>query len=257
MTLKSRSVVLTALEGLPLVSPGDDLAALLGAALRRAQIVPVDGDVVVVAQKVVSKAEGRIVDLASVVPSARALELAKEVRKDPRLVEVILSESTEVVRHRADVLIVAHRLGFVLANAGVDQSNVAPETAQRVALLPRDPDGSAADLKVRLDRDFGADLGVIINDSFGRPWRKGVVGVALGAAGVGALWNLVGTPDLFGRRMQVTEVAIADQIAGAASLVMGESHEGVPGVHVRGVARAAEPAPASILIRPKETDLFR
>ncbi|HET9567997.1 MAG TPA: coenzyme F420-0:L-glutamate ligase, partial [Vicinamibacterales bacterium] len=194
--MSARRLALCALEGLPLIAPGDDLAGLLAGALREMQIAPQDGDILVVAQKIVSKAEGRIVDLADVEPSARAYTLACEVGKDARLVEVILRESTEVVRHKKDVLIVAHRLGFVMANAGVDQSNVGPDGRSRVLLLPCAPDASAARIKARLDQDFGVDVGVVINDSFGRPWRNGVVGVALGAAGIPALWNLVGAPDL-------------------------------------------------------------
>jgi len=254
---RTKHVTLTALAGLPMVKPGDDLAALLAGALRCAGIAPADGDVLVVAQKIVSKAEGRFVDLAGVVPGARATKLAAEVCKDPRLVEVILSQSSEVVRHRKDVLVVAHRLGFVMANAGVDQSNVAPEGSEHVLLLPEDPDASAQTIKMRLDDAFGVNLGVVINDSFGRPWRQGVVGVALGAAGVPALRNLVGAPDLFGRKMRVTEVAVADEIASAASLLMGESDEGMPAVLVRGITFRDEPVPAYALIRPRELDMFR
>jgi coenzyme F420-0:L-glutamate ligase / coenzyme F420-1:gamma-L-glutamate ligase len=252
-----RNICLSALDQLPLIHAGDDIGALFASAMRRMHIVPADHDILVVAQKVVSKAEGRFVDLADVVPSACAIALAEDVGKDPRLVEVILSESAAVVRHRPDVLIVAHRLGFVVANAGVDQSNVGPEGTELALLLPRDPDGSAAALKAQLDGEFGVDLGVIINDSFGRPWRNGVVGVALGAAGVPSLWSLAGAPDLFGRKMRVTAVAVADEIAAAASLVMGQSDEGLPAVHVRGVVCPARPVPASALLRSRETDLFR
>ena len=252
-----RSLTLTALAGFPLVQPGDDLGAHLVAALQRTQIVPEDGDVLIIAQKVVSKAEGRIINLKEVVPSARAVALAKEVNKDARLVEVILSESNEVVRHRRDVLIVAHRLGFVMANAGVDQSNVAGDDGERVLLLPRDPDASAAALKAQLECEFGVNLGILINDSFGRAWRNGIVGVALGAAGVPALLDLVGTPDLFGRQMRVTEVALADEIAAAASLLMGQAAERQPAIHLRGFASDAPAAPASALVRAKELDLFR
>jgi len=252
-----RAITLTALPGLPIVRAGDDLAALLATALRCARIAPSSGDIVVVAQKVVSKAEGRLVDLRGIVPSPRALELATEVDKDPRLVEVILAESTEVVRHRKDVLIVAHRLGFVMANAGVDQSNVGSDSTDCVLLLPKHPDAAAQALKRRLDDEFGVALGIIINDSFGRPWRQGVVGVALGAAGVPALQNLIGAPDLFGRKMLVTEVALADEVASAASLVMGEGDEGIPAVHVRGIACNARAVPAAALIRPREMDMFR
>jgi coenzyme F420-0:L-glutamate ligase/coenzyme F420-1:gamma-L-glutamate ligase len=255
--MSARRLSLCALAGLPLIAPGDDLPALLASALREMHIVPQDGDILVVAQKIVSKAEGRIVDLADVAPSPRACLLAREVCKDARLVEVILRESTEVVRHKKDVLIVAHRLGFVMANAGVDQSNVGCDGGSRVLLLPCAPDASAARIKARLDREFSVDLGVVINDSFGRPWRNGVVGVALGAAGIPALWSLVGAPDLFGRPMRVTEVAIADQIASAASLLMGEADEQLPAVHVRGMSWHAEPVPASALVRPREMDMFR
>jgi coenzyme F420-0:L-glutamate ligase / coenzyme F420-1:gamma-L-glutamate ligase len=253
----SRSLTLTALAELPLVKPGDDLGGLLATAVRRSKIVPEDGDVIIIAQKVVSKAEGRIVNLKEVVPSAMAMALAKEVNKDARLVEVILSESDEVVRYRRDILIVAHRLGFVMANAGVDQSNVAPEGSECVLLLPRDPDASAATLKTELDREFGVNLGVLINDSFGRAWRNGVVGVALGAAGIPALRDMAGTPDLFARKLRVTEVAVADEMASAASLLMGEAAEGQPAVHLRGFSCDAPAAPATTLVRAKELDLFR
>jgi coenzyme F420-0:L-glutamate ligase/coenzyme F420-1:gamma-L-glutamate ligase len=251
------SVKLTALAGLPLVQAGDDLGGLLIAALRRMQIELQKKDVLVVAQKVVSKAEGRLVDLKTVLPSPRAHALALEVNKDPRLVEVILSESKEVLRRRRDVLIVAHRLGFITANAGVDQSNVAGEDSEKVLLLPQDPDASAAALKVRLEREFGTEIGVIVNDSFGRPWRLGVVGVALGAAGLPVVRSMVGSPDLFGRKLRVTEIAVADEIAAAASLVMGQGAEGQPAVHVRGLEWDAPAGNALALLRPKETDLFR
>jgi coenzyme F420-0:L-glutamate ligase/coenzyme F420-1:gamma-L-glutamate ligase len=253
----SRNITLTALGALPLVEAGDDLAALLTAAIRCARITPANRDVLVVAQKIVSKAEGRTVDLTGIVPGACATKLAAVVCKDPRLVEVILAQSSEVVGYKKDVLVVAHRLGFVMANAGVDQSNVGREESECVLLLPEDPDGSAQALKARLDFEFDIDLGVVINDSFGRPWRQGVVGVALGAAGVPALRNLIGAPDLFGRKMRVTEVATADEIASAASLLMGQGDEGIPAVHVRGIAFPDEPAPASALIRPRELDMFR
>ena len=251
------SLTLTALAGIPLVQNGDDLGGLLAAALRRAQIVPQDSDIIIVAQKVVSKAEGQLVNLKEIVPSAKAIALAEEVNKDARLVEVILSESVEVVRHRRGVLIVAHRLGFVMANAGVDQSNIGYEDGEHVLLLPRNPDASAAALKAQLDREFGVDLGIIINDSFGRAWRNGVVGVALGAAGVPALRDMTGKADLFGRTMRVTEVTVADEIAAAASLLMGQAAEGQPAVHLRGIFYDAPVAPASELLRDKALDLFR
>jgi coenzyme F420-0:L-glutamate ligase/coenzyme F420-1:gamma-L-glutamate ligase len=251
-------VTLLPVPGIPLVAPGDDLAALLIAALAAAGMALCPRDVVVVAQKIVSKAEGRYVELARVTPSPRAAALAAEVDKDPRLVEVILGESTEVVRHRAGVLIVAHRLGFVMANAGVDQSNIDHgETGERVLLLPEDPDRSAADLKARLDRHFGVPTAVIVNDSFGRAWRSGAVGIAVGVAGLPALRSLVGTPDLFGRALRVTEVAFADEIAAAASLVMGQAAEARPAVVVRGLDWTGEGSGVAPLIRAKAMDLFR
>jgi coenzyme F420-0:L-glutamate ligase / coenzyme F420-1:gamma-L-glutamate ligase len=253
----ARSLTLTALAGLPLIKPGDDLAALLIAALQRMRIVPQNKDIIVIAQKVVSKAEGRFVDLKSIVPSPRAIALAEEVNKDARLVEVILSESDEIIRKQRDILIVAHRLGFIMANAGVDQSNVGGEGDEQVLLLPRDPDASAAALKTRLDREFGVDLGIVINDSFGRPWRYGVVGVTLGAAGLPVLGNMIGKPDLFGRKLRVTEIAVADEIAAAASLLMGQGAEGQPAVLLRGLDWDAPATAASVLLRPKQTDLFR
>jgi coenzyme F420-0:L-glutamate ligase/coenzyme F420-1:gamma-L-glutamate ligase len=226
--------------------------------LRDAGIVPRDRDVFVVAQKIVSKAEGRYVDLNDVVPSRRAVELAAAVGKDPRIIEVILSESNEVVRHAHGVLIVAHRLGFVMANAGVDQSNIRhPDGGERVLLLPENPDASCIRLKNRIDECFGVKVAVVINDSFGRPWRNGVVGVALGAAGLPALLNLIGAPDLFGRAMRVTEVAIADEIASAASLLMGQTDAGLPLVHARGLAWDAPAGNAAMLLRHKARDLFR
>ena len=193
-------ITLTSVPGIPMVRPGDDLAALLVAACERNALAPADGDILVVAQKIVSKAEGRYVDLAKVRPSAHAVALAAEVKKDPRLVEVILAESRRVVRKKAGVLIVEHRLGFIMANAGVDRSNIDPDVAaDPVLLLPSDPDASAAGLHQRLTAQFRKRLGVIITDSWGRAWRHGTVGVALGVAGLPALIDMRGRPDLFGR----------------------------------------------------------
>jgi len=248
---------LFALPGLPMVQPGDDLASLLGDALARAQ-PPQDGDVLVIAQKIVSKAEGRIVDLATVTPSPRAVALGAEIDKDPRLVEIILGESTRVVRSRPNLMIMQHRLGFVMANAGVDQSNIAPQDGvERALLLPRDPDASAEELRAKLSARFGIKLAVIINDSFGRAWRRGTCGVAIGAAGLPSLVDLRGTPDLFDRTLHVTVVGHADEIAAAASLLMGQSREGQPAVLVRGLRWDAPDCPASELARPESEDLFR
>jgi coenzyme F420-0:L-glutamate ligase/coenzyme F420-1:gamma-L-glutamate ligase len=254
----AKSITYFAVPGLPLINPGDDLAALIVDALNAQQLQLMSGDIVVVAQKIASKAENRYVELKDVRPSQPAQTLADQIGKDPRYVEVVLSESAEVVRHRRNILIVAHRLGFVMANAGVDQSNIAQTDAEgRVLLLPRDPDGSAAALKARFDAAFAADVGVIINDSFGRPWRNGVVGVALGVAGLPSLLDMIGAPDLFGRPMQVTEIAVADEIAAGASLLMGQAAEGLPVVVVRGLTFDAAARPASALVRPRERDMFR
>ena len=252
------AITLTPIPDVPLVRPGDDLAALIIAACERSALAPADGDVVVVAQKVVSKAEARYVDLATVRPSARAQELAAQVGKEARLVEVILQESRRVVRHRPGVLIVEHRLGFVMANAGVDHSNVDPQMgAEPVLLLPRDPDASAAGLRDRLAAHFHKQLAVVITDSFGRAWRRGTVGVALGAAGLPSLLDLRGKPDLFGHALRVTQTGFADEIAGAASLVMGQADEARPVVLLRGLAWTGADAPAATLIRTADEDLFR
>jgi coenzyme F420-0:L-glutamate ligase/coenzyme F420-1:gamma-L-glutamate ligase len=254
----AKSVTYFAVPGLPLIQPGDDLAALIVDALKAEQLQLMSGDVVVVAQKVISKAENRYVELRDVRPSEQARNLADQTGKDPRYIEIVLSESAEVVKHRRNILIVAHRLGFVMANAGIDQSNIEhADGEERVLLLPRDPDGSAAALKARLGAAFAADVGVIINDSFGRPWRNGVVGVALGVAGLPSLLDMIGAPDLFGRPMQVTEIAVADEIAAGASLLMGQAAAGLPVVVVRGVRFDAVARPASALVRPRERDMFR
>lgn len=253
-----RSMTMTPIRGLPLILPGDDLTRLIAEGLLASSIVPVDGDVVVVAQKIVSKAENRYVSLRDVEPSPRAKEVAAVVGKDPRLVEVILSESVDVLRIHPGVLITEHRLGFVMANAGVDQSNIdAPDSDERALRLPIDPDRSSALLKQGLDAVFGVNLGVVINDSFGRPWRQGVVGVALGVAGLPALVDRVGQRDLFGRSLQITQIAVADAIAAAASLVMGEADEGIPCVHLRGAHLDGPPSGVQPLLRPRAQDLFR
>ncbi len=255
---RTTALELLAVPGLPMIAPGDDLAKLISDGLARGNIAPRKDDVIVVAQKVVSKAEGRSIDLASVKPSARAVELAQEVQKDPRLVELILSESVRVVRSRPNVLIVEHRLGFVMANAGVDQSNVGPtDGIERALLLPLDPDGTAEALRIKLSAQFGAPLAVVITDSFGRAWRRGTSGIAIGAAGLPALLDLRGNPDLFGRTLQVSISGFADEIAAAASLVMGQGDEAQPVVLVRGLSWSATNNPASELVRPAAEDMFR
>ena len=246
------------LAGVPMVQPGDDLAALTIAAFAATGVTPEDGDVLVVAQKIVSKSEGRIVEVATVTPSERAIALAAETGKDPRFVEIVLSESRRVVRHRPNLIVVEHRLGFVMANAGIDHSNVAPDDgSERVLLLPLDPDGSAEALRRSLAQATGKRIAVIISDSFGRPWRRGTVGIAIGAAGLPAVIDWRGLPDLFGRTLEVTETGFADEIAAAAGLLMGQADEAVPMVLVRGLGWSAPEVPAAALIRPAEHDLFR
>jgi coenzyme F420-0:L-glutamate ligase / coenzyme F420-1:gamma-L-glutamate ligase len=251
-------VTLTPIPKLPLLKPGDDLASALIAACEASALVPVDGDVLVVAQKIVSKCEGRYVDLATVQPSGRAQQLAAEVEKDPRLVEVILRESRAVVRHRPGVLIVEHRLGFIMANAGVDRSNIDPSAgSEPVLLLPENPDASAALLRERLAAHFRRSLAVIVSDSWGRAWRRGTVGVALGAAGLPALMDMRGHPDLYGRELRVTQTGFADEIAAAASLLMGEADEAQPAIWVRGLTWSGVETSAASLIRSPAEDLFR
>lgn len=251
-------LTITGLRGVPLVRQGDDLAALALAAYEETGLAPEDGDVLVVAQKIVSKAEGRLVDVSAVEPSAEARKLAAEVQKDPRLVEVILSESRRIVRHRPNLMIAEHRLGYVMANAGIDHSNVAPADGRElVLLLPLDPDASAETLRSDLAARTGKRIAVIISDSFGRPFRRGTVGIALGAAGLPAIIDWRGHPDLFGRILEVTETGFADEIAAAASLVQGQADEATPIVLVRGLSWSAPDAPGLALVRPPEHDLFR
>jgi coenzyme F420-0:L-glutamate ligase / coenzyme F420-1:gamma-L-glutamate ligase len=249
---------LVALPDFPRVAAGDDLAALTVAALTRRELRLQAADVLIFAQKVVSKAEGRRVDLATVTPGERALELARTVQKDPRLVELVLRESRRVVRTAKDVLIVEHRLGFIMANAGIDQSNVAdPADGEFALLLPEDPDSSAARLRSRLGELTGCAPGIIISDSFGRPWRVGTVGVAIGCAGVASVIDLRGTADMFGRPLRVTIVGHADEIASAASLLMGQADEAQPVVLLRGLASRVPHRPAAAVLRPPEQDLFK
>lgn len=245
------------LTDIPLIEPGDDLGLLVASAIGATELVLQDSDVLVVAQKVISKAENRFVRLRDVTPSTQAFELAEVTGKDPRLVEVILWDTAQVIRARQQVLIVAHHLGFICANAGIDHSNVGTED-DLVLRLPADPDQSARRLRTRLRQLTGVSPAVIINDSHGRPWREGTVGVALGVAGLTPVQDLRGHPDLFGYRLQHTTVGFADQIAAGASLVMGQTNEGLPAVLVRGLDYPpAESASAAQILRPPETDLFR
>jgi coenzyme F420-0:L-glutamate ligase/coenzyme F420-1:gamma-L-glutamate ligase len=250
-----------AVPGVPVVRAGDDLPAIAVGALDAARIPLSDGDVVVVASKVVSRAEGRFVDLATIHPSPRALEVARETGGDPRVVEVVLGESQTISRMARDALIVRHRLGFVSANAGVDLSNAMPAGAPAssgpwVLLLPRDPDASAEALRRAITARSGAAVGVVVSDSFGRPFRLGSVGVAVGVAGLPPLWDRRGERDLFGRPLEHTMTALADQVAAAADLVAGQAGEGRALVVVRGLRFDAGDHGAGELLRPPDKDLY-
>ena len=250
-----RELTLTALPGIPEIEPGAPLAELLLAAVERAGKRLEAGDVLVVAQKIVSKAEGRMVRLAEVTPTPLARQLGERVGIDPALAELVLRESQEVLRVRPGILIVQHRLGLVMANGGVDQSNLPGEAA--ALLLPEDPDASARRIQVDLKRACGADVGVVVNDSFGRAWRNGVTGVAIGLSGIPGLVDLRGQPDRNGRQLRVTQVGAADELAAAASLVMGQADEGLPAVLARGFPHARRAGSATELLRPRAEDLFR
>ena len=252
-------VTLTPLAGIPIVREGDDVARLVGDAIDSADIAAADFDVVVVTQKILSKAEGRRVRLADVEPSRRAFELAAALDKDPRMIEVVLGESNEVVAHGHGVLITEHRSGHVMANSGVDRSNVGHSSSddEEVLLLPLDSDASAAALARSLEARFGCRIAVVVSDSVGRAWRHGVAGIAIGTAGLPSLTDLRGEPDLFGVPLKVTLTGLADQIASAANLVAGEGAQGLPAVHVRGLRWSAAPEPARVLVRERERDLFR
>jgi coenzyme F420-0:L-glutamate ligase / coenzyme F420-1:gamma-L-glutamate ligase len=256
--LGEQTLTITALQGIPRVQPGDDLSALLIAALEQNRLEPRTQDILIVAQKIVSKAEGRYLDLESIEPGSRARELAVVTGKDARLVEAILSQAAEILRAAPHVLIAVTRHGIVMANAGVDRSNLEEgDDGRRVLLLPEAPDRSARHIKDRLDAHFGVDIGVIVADSAGRAWRLGTVGLAIGAAGVPSLVDRRGENDLVGRPLEVTEVGFADAVAAAAVLAMGEAAEARPAALVRGLRWTAEPRPAAALLRPKAQDLFR
>lgn len=252
------AIQLTALRDMPDVKVGTDVTDLVLNALQRMGLSLATGDVLVIAQKIVSKSEGRYVDLADVTPSPRALELAQLTGKEARVIEVVLSESSDVVRVAPNVLIVRHRLGYIMANAGIDRSNIgAADGKERVLLLPRDPDASATEIRGQLQARVSQEVAVIISDSFGRPWRNGVVNVALGVAGLPAVIDRRGERDRDGRVLEITEVAFADAIAAGAALAMGEGAEGTPVVLVRGLQWQAPESTGQRLIRSQREDLFR
>ncbi|HMR98191.1 MAG TPA: coenzyme F420-0:L-glutamate ligase [Anaerolineales bacterium] len=260
-------LTLTPLLNIPLIRHGDNLADIVLNSLQENKIELQDNDIFVLAQKIVSKSEGRTVNLATVTPSQRAIELAKQTEKDPRVVELILQESNEVLRTRVGAIIVEHKLGFVCANAGIDHSNVDSPPLQGegggvrpeewVLLLPAEPDRSAEKMRSDIQSKSGKRIGILIIDSHGRAWRNGTVGVAIGVAGIPGLEDLRGKPDLFGFKLQVTTVGVGDELAAAASLMMGQAAEGTPVVHARGFPYPLREASLKELIRPKNQDLFR
>ena len=251
------SLAMQIVPGIPLIKPGDPLSEIIEAHVRRAAIEPEDGDVLVVAQKIVSKAEGRQFRLSDVSVGDEAQALALETEKDPALCQLILDESAEVLRKKPGVIIVRHRLGHVGANAGIDQSNIEHDGGDTALLLPVDPDASALRLHIALSEAFDRHLGVIIADSMNRPWRMGTLGAAIGCAGVQVLDDLRGGEDMYGRELKVSMVNIADSVTAAACLLMGETTEGTPLVVVKGLAKVAEGEKAADIMRPIEDDLFR
>ena len=257
-TERSDCLTLHALPEIPSIEEGDDLALILGDALDALESPPRAGDVLVVTHKIISKADGRIVDLKTVRPSMAAEELALETGKSAAFCETVLSESKCIIRKRRGLIIAEHRLGMIMANAGIDHSNVAGQADdERVLLLPEDPDRRAADIADSLSARFGVRLAVVVADSVGRAWRRGVVGIALGAANLPALMDQRGRPDRDGRPLAVTDVGLADEIASAAELLMGESDEGQPAVLVSGLRLHGQNRPARDLQRPADEDLFR
>ena len=263
------SLTLTPLQNIPIIRHGDNLADILVSALTANRIELADDDILVITSKIVSKAEGRMVDLATIIPSERARDLALKADKDPRVVELMLQESADVLRVRVGTIIVEHRLGFVCANAGIDHSNVTPSSplqmypfgegpgVEHVLLLPRDPDASSRALREQIESKTGKKIGVQIIDSHGRAWRNGTVGATIGLSGIPALIDERGWKDLFGYELRITVVGVADELAAAASLMMGQAAEGTPAVHVRGFPYPLRDGSLKELIRPKEQDLFR
>ena len=253
----AQAIKLIPLEGIPLVKPGDDLPGIILKSAHSSKIEWFEGDILVIAQKIVSKAEGRLVNLKQIEPSKRSIELGSLTEKDPRLVELILQESKKVIRYRKGVLVVQNEHGVILANAGIDHSNLEQDQEQDwVLLLPKDPDLSAKIIHQELMEKTGLHLGVIINDSIGRAWRNGTIGTAIGVAGLPAIVDLRGRKDLFGNPLRVSEEAVADELASAASLIQGQADEALPVVLIQGFQSQKANIPASGLIRPKETDLF-
>jgi len=253
-------LTLTPLSSIPLIRQGDNLADIIVEALYTDSIQLQDNDILVLAQKIVSKAEGRMVNLETVTPSEKASELSKATEKDPRIIELILEESNEILRMRPGAIIVEHKLGFICANAGIDHSNVHGEGGNPedwVLLLPENPDRSAGQIRKKIENLTDTQIGVLIIDSHGRAWREGTVGITIGLSGLPGLLDLRGQPDMFGFRLRITQVGVADELAAAASLMMGQAAEGTPVVHVRGFPYPLREANLGELLRPKEQDMFR
>jgi coenzyme F420-0:L-glutamate ligase/coenzyme F420-1:gamma-L-glutamate ligase len=254
------NLVLTPLPNIPIVQASDDLVEIIRRGLLDANLLLQDGDVLVIAQKIISKAEGRLVNLVTIQPSLQAIVLAESIEKDPRLIELVLQESKQVLRTRIGTVIVEHKLGFICANAGIDHSNVAgagDPNEEWVLLLPENPDASAEAIREKLEAWSAVHLGVMIIDSHGRAWRQGVVGVAIGLSGMPGLVDMRGKADLFGYTLKYTTIGVADELAAAASLIMGQSDEATPIVHVRGFPYALREGSIKELLRPKDQDLFR
>ena len=253
-----RTIKIHSLPGIPLIKKGDDLCQLILDAIAAKKLMLKDGSILVIAQKVVSKAEDRLVNLKAIKPTALAIEYSVKTDKDPRLVELILRESKSVIRHRKGVLVVENHQGLIMANAGIDHSNVEQDSENDwVLMLPKNPDKSAASLHNEFLRKTGYKIGVIINDSIGRAWRNGTIGTAIGVAGLSSIVDLRGRTDLFGNQLRVSEEATADELASAASLIQGQADEGLPVVLIEGYPTSSQHIPASELIRSEKQDLFR
>jgi coenzyme F420-0:L-glutamate ligase / coenzyme F420-1:gamma-L-glutamate ligase len=256
----SMPLTITPIPDIPLIKPGDNLPEIIIQAAKNSDILPKEGDIWILAQKIVSKAENRLVNINRIVPSTRAFEIANKTRKDPRFVELVLRESKNVLREKPGALIVEHNCGFICANAGIDHSNVEADEGNPddwYLLLPEDSDQSALKIRKELEITFGFHFGVMIIDSHGRAWRNGTVGTTIGLSGLPGVVDLRGRQDLFGYRLQITQICAADELAGAASLMMGQANESQPVVLASGFPYPLREGNITELIRPKDEDLFR
>ena len=252
--MNTRPVTIIPIIEIPLIKPGDDLVGIILNGLNSSAITLVDGDILIITQKIVSKAEGAIVEIDYCRPSHEAQQIANSCHKDVRIIELILRESKKILRQRQDLFITEHNNGYICANAGIDYSNVEGDC---VTLLPKNPDQTASRIRARIKKLLNVNIAVIITDSQGRPFRKGIVGVALGSSGISALVNKKGSKDLFGYRLKHTEIALIDELASAALLLMGETDEGIPVVVIRGLNYPKRSGKAKNLIRAEKDDLFR